>query len=58
MNNMTCLYLLSYLTALRRSLSAIAHRSYAGVRDVEQAIEEGQKQGIAHAMPYPIITQE
>ena len=44
--------------ALRRSLSGIAHRSYAGGREVEQALEEGWKQGVAYAMTDGIISRQ
>ena len=44
--------------ALRRSLSAIAHRSYAGGREVEQALEEGWKRGVAYAMTDGIISRQ
>ena len=42
----------------RRSLSAIAHRSYAGGREVEQALEEGWKRGVAYAMTDGIISRQ
>ena len=44
--------------ALRRSLSAIAHHSYAGGREVEQALEEGWKRGVAYAMTDGIISRQ
>ena len=45
-------------SALRKSLSDIAHRSYAGVREIEEALEEGWNQGVAHAMTDATITRE
>ena len=36
--------------ALRQTLQAIAQRSRATGEDIEQALEEGFKQGVAHAM--------
>ena len=40
---------------LRQSLSAIAQRSYATGEAIEQALEEGFKQGVDHAMSDGII---
>ena len=44
--------------ALRQSLSAIAQRSYATDEDIELALEEGWKQGVANAMSDGIISRE
>ena len=38
--------------------SAIAHRSYADGREVEQALEEGWKRGVAYAMTDGIISRQ
>ena len=43
---------------LRQSLSAIAQRSHATDEDIERALEEGWKQGVAHAMSDGIISRE
>ena len=44
--------------ALRQTLKAIAQRSHATDRDVARALEEGWKQGVAHAMSDGIVTRE
>ena len=44
--------------ALRQILQAIALRSHATGQDIERALEEGWKQGVAHAMSDCIITRE
>ena len=43
---------------LRQSLSAIANRSYATDEDIERALEEGFRQGVAQAMSDGIITRD
>ena len=43
---------------LRQSLSAIAQRSRATDEDIEHALEEGFRQGIAQAMSDGIITRD
>ena len=43
---------------LRQSLSAIAQRSRATDEDIERALEEGFRQGVAHAMSDGIITRD
>jgi hypothetical protein len=43
---------------LRQSLSAIAQRSRATDEDIERALEEGFRQGIAQAMSDGIITRD
>ena len=43
---------------LRQSLSAIAQRSRATDEDIEHALEEGFRQGIAQAMSDGIITHD
>ena len=43
---------------LRQSLSAIAQRSHATGEDIERALEEGWKQGVANAMSDGIISRE
>ena len=43
---------------LRQSLSAIAQRSRATGEDIERALEEGFRQGVAHAMSDGIITRD
>ena len=43
--------------ALRQTLQAIAQRSRATGEDIEQALEEGFKQGVAHAMSDGIVTR-
>ena len=45
-------------SALQQSLSAIAHRSHATDEDIERALEEGWKHGVAHAMSDGIISRE
>ena len=42
---------------LRLSLAEIARRPYGGGNTVNQALEEGWKQGISHAMADGIVTQ-
>ena len=44
--------------ALRQSLSDIANRSYATDEEVERALEEGWKQGVAQAMTDDIIRRD
>ena len=44
--------------ALRQSLSAIAQRSHATDEDIERALEEGWKQGVANDMSDGIISRE
>ena len=44
--------------ALRRSLSDIANRSHATGEDIDRALEEGWKQGVAQAMTDGIITRD
>ena len=44
--------------ALRQSLSVIAQRSHATGEDIEQALDEGWKQGVAHAMSDGIISRQ
>ena len=44
--------------ALRQSLSIIAQRSHATEEDVERALEEGWKQGVAQAMTDGIISRD
>ena len=43
---------------LRQSPSAIANRSYATDEDIERALEEGFRQGVAQAMSDGIITRD
>ena len=43
---------------LRQSLSAIANRSYATNEDIERALEEGFRQGVAQAMRDGIIARD
>ena len=38
--------------------AAIAQRSHANSEDVERALEEGWKQGVAHAMADGILSRE
>ena len=45
-------------TALRQSLSAIANRSRATGEDIDRALEEGFRQGVAQAMADGIITRD
>ena len=44
--------------ALRQTLQAIAQRSRATDEDIERALEEGWKQGVASAMSDGIITRD
>ena len=44
--------------ALRRTLQAIAQRSRATDEDIERALEEGFRQGVAQAMSDGIITRQ
>ena len=44
--------------ALRQSLSDIANRSYGTNEEIERALEEGWKQGVAQAMTDSIISRE
>ena len=44
--------------ALRQSLSAIAQRSRATGEDIDRALEEGFRQGVAHAMSDGILTRD
>ena len=44
--------------ALRQTLQAIARRSRATGEDIEQALEEGFRQGVAQAMSDGIITRD
>ena len=44
--------------SLRLTMAEIARRSYEDGATVNQAIEEGWKQGIAHAMADGIITRD
>ena len=43
--------------SLRLTLAEIAHRSYGDRNTVNQALEEGWKQGVAHSMADGIMTQ-
>ena len=45
-------------TVLRQSLSAIAQHSRATSEDIDRALEEGFRQGVAHAMSDGIITRD
>ena len=45
-------------TALRQTLSAIAQRSRATGEDIDRALEEGFRQGVAQAMSDGILTRQ
>ena len=42
---------------LRQSLQTIAQRSYASEEDIERALEEAWKHGVAHSMADGIMSQ-
>ena len=44
--------------ALRQTLQAIAQRSRATGEDIDRALEEGFRQGVAHAMRDGILTSD
>ena len=44
--------------ALRQTLQAIAQRSRATGEDIDRALEEGFRQGVAHAMSDGILTRD
>ena len=45
-------------TALRQTLGAIAQRSRATGQDIDRALEEGFRQGVAQAMSDGILTRQ
>ena len=45
-------------TSLRSTLGIIAQRSHATGADIERALEEGWKRGVAHAMSDGIISRQ
>ena len=45
-------------TALRQTLQAIANRSRATTEDIDRALEEGFRQGVASAMADGILTRD